>query len=179
MKTLLASLAAILVSTCVMAETKPINLSLTPEIAVHDSSTFIKGLTLSIWGENEQSSLALGIVNGTKGNSFGFSWAFMLNYADNYTGVQWAPVNYTKGNFIGWQDGWVNYTGGRMKGLQSGIVNYAVTVTGLQLGIVNIAETADSSVQIGLVNIIHSNDEWFKALPEELAPGMIFVNWGF
>lgn len=179
MKTLLASVAALLFATCVMADTQPINLSLTPEIAVYDSSTMIKGLTLSIWGENEQTSLALGFVNGTKGDSAGLSWAFLLNYADNYRGVQWAPVNYTTGDFLGWQGGWVNYTGGRMKGLQSGIVNYANTATGLQFGFVNFAEAADAGVQIGLVNIIRSNDEWFQELPDELAPGMIFVNWGF
>jgi hypothetical protein len=179
MKTLYAMVAGLLLATCVMAETKPINLSLTPEIAIHDSSTFIRGLTLSIWGENEQSSLALGFVNGTTGDSKGLSWGFILNYADNYTGVQWAMANYNKGNFLGWQGGWANYTGGTMKGLQTGLVNYAETVTGLQFGFVNIVDNADSAVQIGLVNLIKSNDEWFKGLPNELAPGMIFVNWGF
>jgi hypothetical protein len=164
-KALLASLVTVLITACAMADTKPINLSLTPEVAVYDSSTFIKGLTLSIWGENEQSSLAFGIVNGTTGDSSGLSLGFLLNYADNYKGAQWAPVNYTKGNFLGWQAGCFNYVGGKAKGLQTGFLN--------------IAEKADSCVQIGLVNLIHSNGEWFSELPEELAPGMIFVNWGF
>ena len=125
MKTLLAFLATVLISTGVMAETRPFNLSLTPEIAVFDRSETIEGVTLSIWGENPQTSLALGIVNGTSGNSAGLSWAFILNYADNYKGIQWAPINYVMGDFLGWQLAFVNYTEGAMKGLQTGWVNCA------------------------------------------------------
>ncbi|MDT8390201.1 MAG: hypothetical protein RRC34_06805 [Lentisphaeria bacterium] len=179
MKTRLTTLAALLVTTSVMAGTRPFNLSLTPDIAVYDRSETIEGLTLSVWGENQQTSLALGIANGTTGNSAGFSLALVLNYADNYKGIQWAPINYTKGDFLGWQDGFVNYAGGGMKGLQMGVVNYAGTLTGLQLGFVNYAETGDAGVQIGLVNIIRRNTHWFTELPEELAPAMIFVNWRF
>lgn len=179
MKTLLALLVVLLVSTNALAGTKIFNLSLTPEIAVYDRYETIEGLTLSIWGENQQTSLALGIANGTSGNSAGLSWAFVLNYADNYKGIQWAPINYTKGDFLGWQSGFVNYTDETMKGLQSGVVNYAGKLTGLQFGFVNFAENADAGVQIGLVNIIRQNSYWFTGLPEELAPGMIFVNWRF
>ena len=179
MKKILASLAAILVSASVMAGTKPFNLSLTPDIAVYDRSETIEGLTLSIWGENPQTALALGIANGSTGQSAGLSWAFVLNYADNYKGIQWAPINYTKGDFLGWQKGFVNYTGGSMKGLQMGAVNYAGSLTGLQFGFVNYAEAADAGVQIGVVNIIRQNTHWFTELPEELAPAMIFVNWRF
>ena len=179
MKKLLVSFAAVLVSTSVMAGTKPFNLSLTPDIAVYDRSETIEGLTLSVWGENQQTSLALGIANGTVGNSAGLSWGFILNYADNYKGIQWAPINYTKGDFLGWQDGFVNYTSGSMKGLQMGLVNYAGTLTGLQLGFVNYAEGGDAGVQVGLVNIIRQNRHWFNELPKELAPAMIFVNWRF
>jgi hypothetical protein len=108
MKKTVAYLAAVLVSTGVMAGTKPFNLSLTPDIAVYDRNETIEGLTLSIWGENQQTSLALGIANGTTGNSAGLSWGLVLNYADNYKGIQWAPINYTKGDFLGWQDGsWI------------------------------------------------------------------------
>lgn len=179
MKTLLAAVAVVLISTCVMAETKPFNLSLTPDIAVYDSSTTIKGVTLSIWGENQQNSLALGIANGSTGNSAGLSWGLVLNYADDYRGIQWAPINYTMGDFLGWQAGFVNYSRGGMKGLQTGMVNYAGTATGLQLGFVNFAEDADAGLQIGLVNIIRKNTDWFSELPEELAPAMILVNWRF
>lgn len=179
MKTLLASLAAVLISTSVMAGTKPFNLSLTPDIAVYDRNETIEGVTLSAWGENQQKSLALGIVNGTVGNSSGLSLGLVLNYADNYRGIQWAPINYTKGDFFGWQNGFANYSGGNMEGLQMGTVNYARRLTGLQLGFVNFAEGADTGVQIGLINAISQNRHWFSELPEELAPAMIFVNWRF
>jgi len=186
MKTLLACLTTVLISTGVMAETRPFNLSLTPDVAIYNRSTTIEGVTLSIWGENQQTSLALGLANGTTGESAGLSVG-ILNYADNYSGLQWGLVNYTKDDFAGWQGGFffglvgsvVNYTGGTMEGFQAGAVNYAGKLTGLQLGIVNYAATADSGVQIGIVNIIRQNTVWFKELPNELAPAMIIVNWRF
>lgn len=179
MKKLLACLVAALVSTGALAATHPFNLSLTPDIAVYDRTDTIEGLTLSIWGENQQSSLALGVANGSVGQSAGLSLALLLNYADDYKGLQWAPVNYTKGNFLGWQLGLVNYTDSSMKGLQTGWVNYAGHLKGLQFGFLNYAEGGDAGVQIGLVNIIRQNQTWFANLPEELAPAMIFVNWRF
>lgn len=36
----------------------------------------------------------------------------------------------------------------------------------------------DKGVQIGVINLMPKN-EWFSELPEELAPGMIFINWHF
>jgi len=178
MRTVLIILLGMTIATGTMAAGKPLQLSITPEIALYDRSERIEGLSLSIWGENPQSALALGIVNGSTGRSSGLSWALVLNYADDYKGIHWAPINYTKGDFLGWQAGFVNYTGGRMKGLQSGTVNYAGRLTGLQFGMVNYAETAESGVQIGLINIIPQN-EWFSELPDALAPGMVFVNWRF
>lgn len=178
MRKLLIILAGLLIAGGVSARTVPFNASLTPDMALYDRNTMIEGLTLSIWGENPQTSLALGFVNGTTGNSAGLSWAFILNYADNYTGVQWAMINYATGDVLGWQGGIVNYTEGYMTGLQSGVVNYAGKLTGLQFGVVNYAETAKTGVQIGLVNLIPDN-RWFTELPNELAPVMIFVNWRF
>lgn len=185
MKRLLAFIVSTVVASGAMAETKPFNLSITPNVAVYDRSETIEGLTLSIWGENPQTSLAIGFVNGATGESAGLSLG-LLNYAENYKGLQWGLVNYTTGDCSGWQGGFgfgiavsaLNYTGGAMKGLQTGIVNYAGKLTGLQFGLVNYAATADDGVQIGLVNIIPEN-RWFSGLPDELAPGMIFVNWGF
>jgi len=178
MRKIHAAFLGVLIAGASMAGTKPIQISLTPDVSLYGRNETIEGLSLSLWGENPQRALALGVVNGSTGRSFGLSWALLLNYADDYTGVQWAPVNYTKGDFLGWQAGAVNYTGGRMKGLQSGWVNYAGRLTGLQFGFVNYAETAETGVQIGLVNLIPQND-WFSDLPDALAPGMIFVNWRF
>jgi len=144
------------------AETKGFQASLVPEVAIHSPDTRIEGFTLNLWGENPQSAFAFGIVNGSTGDSKGFSWG-IVNYADNYSGVEWGWVNYAKGNFTGWQYGLGNFTN-RLTGLQLGLINYAVT--------------AESGVQIGLVNIIKDN-AWFTEFPKELAKGMVFVNWRF
>ncbi len=160
-----------------MAGSSPIQLSLTPDIAIHDRNTRIEGLALSIWGENPQEAFALGIVNGSAGQSAGFSLG-IINYADSYKGVQWAFVNYTKANFLGWQHGIINYVEGSGKGLQTGFVNYAGHLTGVQIGLINYAAKATTGVQIGIINLIPQN-AWFTRFPDELAPGMIFVNWRF
>ena len=178
MKKLLAILLGVMAANTVIAGNRPIQIGITPDIALFGRGERIEGLTLSIWGENPQTALALGFVNGSTGESAGLSWAVILNYADSYKGIQWAPINYTKMDFLGWQSGFVNYTEGSMKGLQTGVVNYAGKLTGLQFGLVNYAEAAETGAQIGLVNLIPQS-RWFTGLPNELAPGMIFVNWRF
>ena len=185
---------------------EPIQLSLTPDIAIHDKTTRITGLSLSIWGENPQSSLALGIVNGFSGTSKGLSLGF-FNYSDNYMGAQLGLVNYTEGSLLGGQLAFANYVEGSVKGLQWGLFNYAGNLTGgqlawgnwvqgsviglqvgfgnyaeqltgLQLGFVNYADSVQAGVQIGILNIIPQN-QWFSGFPDELAKGMILVNWRF
>ena len=178
MKKLLTYMAVTCLTIGAMAQEQPFQVSLTPDIAIYPKTEEIAGLTLSIWGENPQHSLALGFVNGTSGKSGGLSWG-LVNYGDDYKGVQWSIANYVKGDFTGWQDGAVNYTGGRFTGFQSGLVNYADVLSGLQLGFVNIAEKTDDGVQIGLVNIIRENTVWFGDFPKSIAPGMIIVNWCF
>lgn len=171
-------IAVMVTASMAMAQSKPIQLSLTPDIALYNKNTKIEGLALNIWGENPQSALAIGLVNGSRGSSAGFSFGFLANYADSYTGVQWAMVNYAKANFLGWQAAFVNYTEGPVKGLQTGFVNYAGNLTGLQLGFFNYASKAATGVQLGLINLIPQN-QWFTNFPNELAPGMVFVNWRF
>lgn len=161
------------------AAAAPIQLSLTPEIALYDRDEIVNGVSLNIWGENEQHALSLGIVNGSTGDSAGFSIALLLNYAENYRGIQWAPINYVREDFLGWQWGLVNYTGAQMTGLQVALVNYAGSLKGLQLGVINYAEASNGGVQLGLINVITENTRWFTGLPEDLAPVMVFVNWSF
>ena len=184
MKKLLTILAGVIGMSSVMAS-EPAQLSLTPDFAIYDRSVRVEGVALSVWGENPQSAFALGFVNGSTGDSVGLSVG-LVNYADAYTGLQWGFVNYTKGDFTGWQGGpffglvvsAVNWTEGSMTGLQCGLVNYAGKLNGVQVGFVNVADTAKSGVQLGIVNIMPEN-EWFSKLPDELAPGMILVNWHF
>lgn len=179
MKKILFCLAIVFSATTAMAASKPIQLSLTPDVALYDRSETIEGLTLSIWGENRQQALSLGIVNGSNGQSVGLSLGLILNYADFYSGIHWVifGVNYTKNNFFGLQLGWGNYAG-QMKGVQIGFANWAEHMNGVQFGLLNYAETAQTGVQIGLVNIIAQN-KWFDNFPDEVAPGMVLVNWSF
>lgn len=177
MKKLLVCLVTLVVSTVGMAQNKPFNLSLTPNVAVYPRTDTIEGLTLSVWGENQQTSLAFGIANGTVGDSAGLSFGFIFNYSNDYKGIQWSAINYTKNNFLGWQSGFVDYAKDTMMGLQAGVVNYAGRLTGLEFGIVNYTDDVDSGLQIGIVNIVRNNKSWFDNLPNSLAPVMIFVNW--
>ena len=162
MKKLVIVALICVVASSAYAESKPFQLSLVPDVAIHSKDTHIKGVTLNIWGQNPQSAFALGFVNGSTGDSKGFSWG-LVNYAESYTGVEMGLVNYATGNFTG---------------VQSGVFNYAVKLKGLQLGTINYAKTAESCIQIGLINIISQN-QWFTGFPNELAKGMVFVNWRF
>ena len=148
-KKLVLLLLGCLIATGALAETKGFQLSLVPDVAIHSSSTHIKGVSLNVWGENPQNAFALGLVNGSTGNSSGFSLGLIVNYADSYKGLQIAPVN------------------------------YASRLHGLQLGFVNMAMTAEAGVQIGLINIMSQTETWFSNFPDEVAPGMVFVNWRF
>lgn len=161
-------------------QAKPFQASLTPDIAIYDQDVMIRGLTLSLWGENPQEALSLGLVNGSVGDSSGFSIAYLLNYSENYKGVNWGFVNYTKGDFLGWQSGTINYTANNFTGLQTGAVNYADQLKGLQLGLFNFTEEArDTAIQVGLINVIRENRKWFSEFPDAVAPAMVFVNWRF
>ena len=151
--------------------------SLTPDIAIYSKTTQINGIALDIWGENPQHSFNLGFVNGSTGDSSGFSWG-LVNYSETYTGVSWAWVNVNKTSFTGSQYGWVSVAQGEFTGFQfSLIVNYAKEMHGLQLGLVNYTDELHG-VQIGLANIAINNG-WFDDFPDKLATGFPIVNWSF
>lgn len=171
MKKMITAAVLLMAVTGASAQTKPFNLSLTPDIAVYDKTTEISGITLSIWGENPQRSLAIGLINGATGDSAGVSLG-LINQADTYTGLQWGVVNIASGNFTGWQ-------GGPLFGFPISAFNYtAGDLTGLQSGLVNYAGGSGPGVQVGLVNLMPMN-EMFSNLPKEFAPAMVFVNWRF
>ena len=135
--------------------------SLTPDVAIFSQSKRINGVCISIWGENPQSAFAFGIVNGSSGDSYGFTLGF-VNYSDSYTGVAMAMVNISRDQFTGFQASPVNIAKG-FEGLQLGIVNYAENLHGLQLGMFNVAK----------------NNPMFSDFPDKLATGFPFVNWSF
>ncbi|MEI9864899.1 MAG: hypothetical protein WDN00_10170 [Limisphaerales bacterium] len=150
---------------------------MTPDIAIYPKDTQIKGLSLSIWGENPQHGVALGFVNGSSGDSSGFTWG-LVNYSETYTGVSWGLVNVSSASFHGWQSGWINVAQGEFVGFQSGwLVNYAKDMRGFQLGLVNYSENL-YGLQIGLANIA-MNNPWFSDFPDKLATGFPIVNWSF
>jgi hypothetical protein len=159
-------------------ETRFFNLSAIPNAAVYDSKTRIEGVTLSIWGENEQQSFAIGIVNGMPGNSGGFAIG-AVNYTGKYGGVLFGAANWSLDDFVGGALGALNYAGAGMSGVQIGLFNYAAKMKGLQIGVVNYASAAESGLQIGLVNVISSTTSWFSGFPKTVAPVMIITNWAF
>mgnify|MGYP001548890673 CR=1 FL=1 len=151
--------------------------SLTPDIAIHSRTTEIDGLSLSVWGENPQHGVALGFVNGSTGDSSGFTLG-LVNYADAYKGVAWGVINVSTSHFVGWQSGLINVTEDEFDGFQSAwLLNYAEDMTGFQLGLVNYAENLHG-LQIGLANIA-MNNPWFNEFPDKLATGFPIVNWSF
>ena len=153
-----------------------IQLSLTPDIALYPRTTTIDGFSLNIWGENEQHGVAFGLVNGSVGQSGGFSWG-LVNYDDAYTGVQWGLVNVSNEKFVGWQRAVVNVDHGTFTGYQDGLVNVSEDVRGFQLGLVNYAQQL-RGLQIGLVNVAMNNPV-FDDFPDKLAPVFPIVNWSF
>jgi hypothetical protein len=165
MKKLLFVVILCCFSTGSFAETKGFQLSLTPDIAIQTNTTQIEGLTLGLWSENPQNALALGIVNGSTGDSSGLALSLLANYSENYKGAQIAWI--------------ANYAKGKVKGLQWAAFNYASSLHGLQLGFINYAERSNKGLQVGFINIMNETQKWFGNLPNEVAPGMIFVNWRF
>lgn len=113
---------AFAVTSSVFAAQKAFQASLTPDVAILDKTERIEGFTLSIWGCNPQTSLALGLVNGTSGDSKGVSLGF-ANYGQMYSGIQLGFAN----------------ADNELKGLQLGVINSTrKTSSGIQLGLFNI-----------------------------------------
>lgn len=162
-KRLMLVLFGCLFATGALAE--PFQMSLIPDIAIHSRATYIKGVSLNIWGENPQSGIALGIVNGSTGSSSGLSLGFLANYTQSYEGAHLAFV--------------ANYASSKFSGLQMASFNYAESLHGVQLGFINYANACDKGVQVGLINVMKSTSGWFTNLPDEVAPAMIFLNWRF
>ena len=154
----------------------PIQLSLAPDIALEPRTDTISGFSLGIWGENPQTSLNLGVVNGSTEDSGGFS-AAVVNYDENYRGVHWAVVNSSSESFLGWQCGAVNIAHGTFLGFQSGVVNLGDDTSGVQVGLVNYADSL-RGVQLGLANFANNNP-MFTDFPDKLATGFPFFNWSF
>ena len=154
-----------------------IQLSLTPDIALYPRTTTIDGFSLNIWGENQQQGATFGLINGSVGQSGGFSCG-VVNYDDAYTGIQWGVVNVSNEEFVGWQSGVVNTSQGTFSGFQDGLVNLSEEANGCQLGLVNYTQRL-RGLQIGVINVAANNNGWFDEFPDKLAPVFPIVNWSF
>jgi len=180
MKRILASaIGATLFASGILATDAVFQVSLVPDIALQKQTDNITGVSLNIWGSNQQHAFAIGVINGSYGQSGGLSIG-CVNYSENYTGMQWGYLNVVHSDFVGFQIGWVNYTADNDTGLQLGFLNYAGRLKGLQLGLFNMAAQADHGVQVGLLNLLPENRYWFTGgLANEVAPVMVLVNWRF
>ncbi|MBU8902840.1 MAG: hypothetical protein KOO69_08875 [Victivallales bacterium] len=123
--TLILCVLTCVITSSAFAAPKAFQASVAPGIALHDRNQKIEGLTLSLWGENPQTSFALGIVNGTAGNSGGLSLGF-INYGDKYKGVQLGFLNADK-DLHGAQLGFLNIAKGKKTGFQFGLINVITT----------------------------------------------------
>ncbi len=125
----------------IMAQEKPIQLSLFNPIQIVPEDQSVKGFRFNlIYGKNAAvTGLDIGLVNMTTSLE---------------TGVQWGAVSVTDGGFVGWQSNFVTISKGDSKGVQWGTVNYHDGhFHGLQVAVVNYAATM-KGIQLGLINII-------------------------
>jgi hypothetical protein len=153
----IAILAFILVAQPVMAQNKPIQLSLFSPVQLVPEKNAISGIRLSL-------------LYGKNTNVTGLDWGLVNHCTSGMsTGVQFGLVGLVDADFTGWQSNVVNITKRNFEGLQWGIVNYAGHASGLQLGFVNYAVSM-KGLQIGLVNIIKQGGQ-FPVFP--------IVNWSF
>jgi hypothetical protein len=192
MKKTLVIIALVAGTFAARADSAVFQASLTPDIAIHSRTTEINGFAINIWGENPQHSFNLGLVNGSTGESAGFSLG-LANYAESYTGVQFGFVNYSTGTIRGWQDGIVNISKGEFHGWMNGDVNISLgTFVGFQSGYVNVSTGDFKGFQLALVNYANNlhglqigavniamNNGWFNEFPDKLAKGFPIVNWSF
>jgi hypothetical protein len=138
----------------VMAQQKPIQLSLFSPIQLVSEENAISGVRLSLlYGRNTYvTGLDLGLVShSTSGKSKGVQVAVVGLVDADFVGFQYTAVNITEGNFEGFQWGIVNYAG-YANGFQLGLVNYAERMKGLQLGLVNIIKQGGQFPVFPIVN---------------------------
>ena len=152
-----AVLTLMFVSVSVLAQNRPIQLSLFTPVQIFPEDNPISGVRLNlIYGRSTYvTGLDWGLVNHT---TSGMS-----------KGVQFGLVGLVDSDFTGWQNNSVNVTRGNFEGFQWGVVNYANHANGFQLGLVNYAVSM-KGLQIGLVNIIKQGGQ-FPVFP--------IINWSF
>ena len=149
-----AMLSVILLTQPILAQEKPIQLSLFSPIQLFSETEAIAGVRLSLlYGKNTSvSGLDWGLVSHcTSGKSLGVQFGFVGLVDGDFTGWQNTAANITRHNFEGFQWGIVNYAG-HASGFQLGLVNYAMSMKGLQSGLVNIRKQGGQFPVFPIVN---------------------------
>ena len=173
-----------------------------PDLQVYPTTDSIKGVRLSIYGENQSlTGLDFGFANVLDGEMKGAQLSFIFGTAQEVKGVQWSWLysGADKG-VTGWSGAWVNWGGGDLLGLGTGLLNWNEgEVTGVQWGFANVSERNVTGVQVGFVNVTDSLsglqfgfvnycENGVKALQvglvnimdnSDLYPVFPFVNWQF
>ena len=105
----LSSALALTLASPIVAQNKPIQLSLFTPVQIVPENQGVTAVRLNlIYSVNKSVQYVdLGLVNLTSG---GFS-----------SGIQWAAVAINKGPFTGWQSGFAAVTQAQFKGLQTGL----------------------------------------------------------
>ena len=138
-----------------VGNTTPIAIDLFPPVQFPSSEFEVKGLRLSVVGNNRSvSGLDIGLLGNMTEQSFsGIAISGLFNY------------NKTAADIIGLQvAGLANLNGiaSNLYGVQIGLYNKVSKVYGLQIGLINVAKELHG-VQIGLINFNDAGP--FKATP--------------
>jgi hypothetical protein len=180
-KFLVLALAVVLSVSAVLAEEKPIDVTVWEGVQIFSPETSIKGVRINfLYGVNKDiTGLDLGLfipVNFVNGNMKGLQLGLYNRVSGNVTGVQWGLVNNVLGNFTGWQSALVNFTDGDFVGFQQGFFNSAKSMKGLQWGFWNQTDSL-KGIQLGLLNFNKAGVVvWESAKAPNFFP---FVNWAF
>jgi hypothetical protein len=133
-------IAVTIFNTEILAEEKPIQLSLFNPIQIVPEDQSVKGFRFNlIYGKNATvTGLDIGLVNMSTGLETGVQWGAVSITDGGFVGWQANFASISKGNSVGVQWSSVNYHDGHFHGLQVALVNYAATMRGIQIGFLNI-----------------------------------------
>lgn len=183
---LLAAVSALCFTLSAHAEEEPVQFSLwAPDIQYRPAESDVRGLRLSIYGENHNlTGVDLGfagiltgnmhgyssywLYNRIDGEAFGVAGALLLHIKGESRGIVSGCAVFVKEDLTGFGCGVYTEVAKSMTGVQFGFVNYCRELNGLQFGFVNMAETG-YGLQLGLVNIF----------PEGFCPVFPFFNFRF
>ncbi len=149
----------------------PVQLSLTPDVALRPDSESVQGLRLGVWSRSQDvSGLDLGIVQGTRGDFLGVGVAVVNLVDGDSAGLQWGVYGYSRvrgtfkgvlggivvrvqGDCYGLLSGWVALSDGSAKGWVDGLyAQVGGDFSGLQTGLITYCKGEAKGVALGGFN---------------------------